>query len=126
MINPEKKCEHCKSKLVVTLLDGSLWCDACYEVSLANPVDKPSPSQSCEHDTHKKAWSCGGTIYLKSEHKICPYCKPTAVEPSVKEIAHKCLLKMKQARIPAYQELPSDGMIEMIIAEALRNERNRK
>jgi len=82
---------------------------------------KPSTSQSCEHDkgTIWRTETGNGGFGVCSKVVPCPFCKPTAVEPSVESIARSISHNRWDRNIR------QDDFINMI-AEALRNERNRK
>jgi hypothetical protein len=84
-------------------------------------MSKPSPSQSCEHDKGDH-WRGITSLAMKKEYPdCCPYCKPTAVEPSVEAIAQEIIGKMRvKGSVDEWEEVQS------LIIEALRNERNRK
>lgn len=89
---------------------------------------KLSPSQSCEHDKGDH-WRGITSLATKKEYPdCCPYCKPTAVEPSVEEIARSVINIHVMKNVGDNESMGafSKGQIISWIAEALRNERNRK
>lgn len=87
------------------------------EIEMSKHRCKPSPSPSCSHDKGDH-WRGITSLATKKEYPdCCPYCKPTAVEPSVDEIAEEIVSKYFGKGIKTD--------LEVSIAEALRNERNR-
>lgn len=123
----EKKCEFCGGTGMIYKQnmdsEGKV---TSYGYKCDCQFPKPSPSQSCEHDIGE-AWTSNevGRIHalLKTSFPTCPFCKPTAVEPSVEEIAEgiiaRCVIPEEGAGLYYHKLLD-------LIAEALRNERNRK
>lgn len=121
-----KKYEHQINVLSETLYEH---CPLC---------PKPSPSKSCEHGcreswTNFKVAVFNGRFmwefYPKKDYPVCPICKPTAVEPSVESIAfalvHKFSIYTEDGTFFADNEPNEPKKLELLIAEALRNERNR-
>ena len=126
----EKKCEHDLGDCWQSEKDGG--CSKSF--SPICPYCKPSPSQGCEYP-HSAGGAlmcpdCGGD---KSNKEIKPgvfagvhFCKPTAVEPSVEEIADEVMRKIafEIGRQPTGTN--QNRVARAVIIEALRNERNRK
>jgi len=144
-IPSEPSCEHYSAHFKTSYRwkkDGMFaWGDVCPFC----PATK-GERESCEHDKGKY-WreEIGSDYFEKKYYPTCPFCKP--VEPSVESIAHKLLLCKKcdgrgfflvgngdepgQEECGAcyqghlmYPERFDD--VKTLIAEALRNERNRK
>lgn len=126
MSNPEEK--KCCNQCVDYMLSADRYSEVCAWKEC--PCHKPSPSQSCEHDKGDH-WRGVTSLATKKEYPdCCPYCKPAAAETSVESIAfalvHKFSIYTEDGTFFTNNEPNEPKKLELLIAEALRNERNRK